>query len=143
MASIARPANRRAGKAFSPAVLLDRLKALPRPRRYWLAYSGGRDSNLLLHALAAQKARLKAPLSAIHVDHGLHPASGDWAAYCREQCHALGVPLTVIAVHLRKQHRASLEAVARDARYSAIADEMGTDDMLLTAHHADDQIETF
>jgi len=38
--------------SFTPAQLLDQLAQLPPARRYWVAYSGGCDSTVLLHALA-------------------------------------------------------------------------------------------
>src|SRR6185436_12696368 len=56
-----------------------------------LALSGGADSVLLLHWLAA--ARPAVPVRAVHVDHGLRGAeSAADARFCANLCHALGVP---------------------------------------------------
>ena len=114
----------------------------PVPDRYWIGYSGGVDSTVLLHLLAALRDRLPAPLAAIHIDHGLQAASADWAQHCRAVCGRLNVPLTVLAVDAVAQRGDSPEAAARAARYAAIAGTVGVREMLLTAHHRDDQAET-
>ena len=59
--------------ALIPDQLLTALAAFPSARRYWVAYSGGRDSAVLLHALAEVRERLPGELRAAHVDHGLLP----------------------------------------------------------------------
>jgi tRNA(Ile)-lysidine synthase len=108
-----------------------------------VALSGGMDSVALLHAaqaLAQAESRIR--LRAVHVDHGLQAQSQDWTVICRGQCQALGIPLQVIELHLRIPRGASVEAEARRARYSALAAELADGECLLTAHHADDQLET-
>lgn len=129
--------------SFSPQSLLEVVRSLPTPGRYWVGYSGGRDSSVLLHALASIEEQLPAPLAAIHVDHGLHPDSAHWAAHCRTVCRALGVPMEEQRLGLVRQPGDSMEQVARDARYHAIGERMEPGEMLLTAHHGDDQVETF
>lgn len=104
-----------------------------------VAYSGGVDSTALLAALA-RGARLK--VRALHVNHGLHPAAGSWSAHCQTFARRLGVPLKIIAVDVPRTRGASLEAQARDARYAALAAELSAGEILLTAQHADDQLET-
>lgn len=126
---------------------LDRIKAaLPTngpPVTLRIAYSGGRDSHVLLHWLAGQRAAL-APhrLRAIHVDHGLHPDSASWTDHCAAVCAALALPLDVRRVDARPARGESAEAAARTARYAALAADMQAGDLLLTAHHQDDQAET-
>ncbi|MCB1922230.1 MAG: tRNA lysidine(34) synthetase TilS [Gammaproteobacteria bacterium] len=132
-----------AASDLDPDRLVDAfVRDLPQPNRYWIAYSGGIDSTVLLHLLASVRDRLPATLTAVHVDHGLQPGSASWAAHCRARCAALGVPLVVHTVDAHPRRGQSPEAAARDARYDAIAAGMGVDDMLLTAHHEDDQAET-
>lgn len=114
----------------------------PQPGNYWVAFSGGVDSSVLLHLLASVRSRLPGVLHAIHIDHGLQPASADWAAHCRACCEALGVPIEIRAVDAGARQGQSPEAAARDARYAEIARAMAPGDMLLTAHHQDDQAET-
>jgi tRNA(Ile)-lysidine synthase len=108
-----------------------------------VALSGGLDSTVLLTALA--QIRGLAPnsaLRAVHVDHGLHPDSGDWSHACGRLAAELGVGWTQLSVHARGQAGDSPEAAARAARYAAIAEELSPGEVLLTAHHADDQMET-
>jgi len=106
-----------------------------------VAFSGGVDSTALLAALA-RGARSRLRLRALHVHHGLHPDAGVWRAHCRRVAKQLGVPLKVIAIDVARKRGASLEAQARDARYAAMAAELSAGEILLTAHHADDQLET-
>jgi tRNA(Ile)-lysidine synthase len=128
---------------FRPDDLLGRLAVLPTPRRYWVAYSGGMDSHVLVHALAGKRRELApAAVCAVHVDHGLRPESGKWSQHCMRVCLDLGVPLRLVRVQAAAARGESPEAAARAARYRALADLLRPDDCLLTAHHQDDQAET-
>jgi tRNA(Ile)-lysidine synthase len=106
-----------------------------------VAFSGGTDSTALLAALAlAPRSRLR--LRAVHVHHGLHPDASRWSAHCRRVARNLRAPLKVLRVEVARRRGASLEAQARAARYAALACELHAGEVLLTAHHADDQLET-
>lgn len=108
-----------------------------------VAFSGGVDSVALLHAardLAAHQPGLT--LRAVHVDHGLQPAAPSWAAHCEEHCRRLAVPLEVVELRLEVGKGESVEAEARAERYAALAARLAPGECLLTAHHADDQLET-
>src|SRR6218665_3948299 len=106
-----------------------------------IAFSGGLDSNVLLHLLASLgKTESLPPLYAIHIHHGLQAVADGWPAHCQRVCDGLGVPLRVMPVHVATG--ASLERAARDARYGAFAQELGQGEVLLTAQHRDDQAET-
>lgn len=121
--------------------MLRALSNLPAAARYWIAYSGGLDSHVLLHALAALRRNAMA-LHAVHVDHGLQAQSKQWSQRCVETCAALHVPCTVLAVHAAPRPGESPEDAARRARYAALAELIQEGDCLLTAHHQDDQAET-
>jgi tRNA(Ile)-lysidine synthase len=105
-----------------------------------VAFSGGLDSTLLLHGLVRYAGNLS--LSAIHFDHGLNAASADWSAHCAAVAESLNIELTICRLNLEPVKGQSLEAVAREARYGELADRIGPNDVVVTAHHADDQLET-
>ena len=124
--------------------LLDVLNHLPSTRRYWIGYSGGRDSSVLLHALAGLRPHLPGDLEicAVHVDHGLSPHAGAWSQHCATVCAALTIPCQILRVSAKPQSGESPEAAARAARYQAIIALLAPGDVLLTAHHQEDQAET-
>ncbi len=127
---------------FDEAGLLKILASLPQPTGWLIAYSGGLDSRVLLEALARLQPRLGQPVRAVHVHHGLLPHADAWSEHCRETCDALGLPLETVRLDLQVPPGESLEAVAREARYQALAERLGQGEMLLTAQHRDDQAET-
>jgi tRNA(Ile)-lysidine synthase len=108
--------------------------------RVALALSGGVDSMVLLDATVACAAERSLVLSAIHVNHGISPNAERWADFCAAQCASRNVPLTTFPLRLERQRGQSLEAVARAARYECL---FAADvDVIVLAHHADDQAET-
>jgi tRNA(Ile)-lysidine synthase len=127
---------------LTPEGLRDALRGLPGAQSYWVGFSGGVDSTVLLHLLAALGDRLEAPLRAVHVNHGLDPRAAEWERHCAAFCRQAGIELVRLAVDARPARGDSPEAAARQARYDALAALLRPDDMLLTAHHRDDQAET-
>ncbi len=113
-----------------------------RPPALCVAFSGGPDSTALLHALAQLPAARKRGLRALHVDHGLHPLSPDWAKHCARFCESLGVPLTTVRVEIGDSRGEGVEAAARRARRAAFAAHLHDAEWLALAHHRDDQVET-
>lgn len=107
--------------------------------RICVALSGGCDSVVLLHALAALRTDTGS-LTAHHIHHGLSPNAGVWAAHCETVCAALSVPLTVARVTVDQHAGTGIEAAARDARFASL-DRVDADIVVL-AHHALDQAET-
>jgi len=108
----------------------------------WVALSGGADSTALLRALLA--AELGVAISVTHVNHGVQPEAEQWAQHCRELCSRLGVPLKIHRVSPPANGRFAdgFEAWARSQRYAHWRDLLGEGEVLLCAHHADDQAET-
>ncbi len=127
---------------INPHRLLTTLKQLPAAERCHLAISGGLDSCVLLHLLAGLRESLPWSLHAIHVNHGLQVVADLWQAHCESLCEQYRIPLQVIQLSLRPGPGESVEAVAREARYRALAEHIGPGDLLLTAQHQDDQAET-
>ncbi len=115
-----------------------------------LAYSGGRDSTALLHATVAAARAQGLRVVALHVHHGLNSQADAWLAHCERQCRMWarrGDPLIFMArkLDLRIARGQSIEAVARQGRYDALAEmarEAGASIVLL-GHHRRDQAETF
>lgn len=111
-----------------------------------MALSGGRDSVALLHALRAAVASSSLPLRVVglHVHHGLQAQADEWDVFCASLCRDWQLPFYSRRVTVSQQHGEGLEAAARRARYSALeamCDEAGAE-LLLFAHHLDDQVET-
>jgi len=116
--------------------------ALLEAPHWWAALSGGADSVALLYALAAYRDALSAPpLLAIHVNHGLNAAAGDWSDLCQRHADSLGVPLHIQVCNIEPSGR-GVEADARRERYRAFEGVLAEGDILFTAHHADDMVET-
>ena len=105
-----------------------------------VAFSGGVDSCVLLHALAQAKKPHHFNLQAMHVHHGLSPNADVWAEFCAKTCAAYQVPLEVVKVKVEKNAGLGVEAAAREARYQALF--AAGADYILLAHHQDDQAET-
>ncbi|MBY0450778.1 MAG: tRNA lysidine(34) synthetase TilS [Cyanobacteria bacterium] len=118
-----------------------------RQAHFVVAFSGGLDSTVLLHVLAALRQEYPITLTAAYVDHGWRnsgptsfPGIPEIATLVKTT-QALGVPLVILPCD-REQERT--EHKARQARYYRLTHLTQTlkADALLTAHHADDQIET-
>ena len=131
---------------FDQESLLRTLAGLARlagqPDRLVIAYSGGLDSEVLLHALAKLRKTFGADLLALHADHGLQAASRDWAEHCERRAAQLGVDYRTLRVDVDAAAGRGVEAAAREARYGAFRSELRHGDWLLSAHHQDDQAET-
>ncbi|MBM68280.1 MAG: tRNA lysidine(34) synthetase TilS [Haliea sp.] len=111
-------------------------------RRWLVAFSGGLDSTVLLHALCSRRVHGSTPpIIAVHINHQLHADAGHWQARAQTLCATLGVPLELRTVRVR-QSGSGLEAAAREARYAALESLVGEGDVMFFAHHQDDQVET-
>jgi tRNA(Ile)-lysidine synthase len=122
---------------------LARLRGEPEAARpIALAVSGGPDSMAML-ALAA--AAYAGGVIAATVDHGLRPESAGEAAMVAACCAGLGVTHSTLVVEAPPGASGNLQAWARQERYRLLkrwaADARAI--ALCTAHHADDQAETF
>lgn len=118
-------------------------------KSYVLAFSGGLDSTVLLNILSmymhASKEKLykkSLKIRAVHINHGLHKKSSNWEKHCFLQCIKHKIPFQSIQIYI-KDFSGGLEAAARRARYQALFNNLKSTEILLTAHHQNDQIETF
>ncbi len=119
------------------------------PLKIIVAYSGGRDSSALLEVAAQAFKRANqteiASITAVHIHHGLSENADSWAEHCEKRAQSLGVGFRLEKVFVPRASAFGIEASAREARYRAlyaVAEEIGAD-AIFTAHHMDDQLETF
>jgi len=128
---------------LTPQYVQEILSQLPSANRYILAYSGGRDSHVLLDLLVRlSRISSGAELIAVHINHGLQADADQWMTHCSAICRQYGVPIQTIELQLPSTKGESVEARARRARYLALARLMQSGDIVLTAHHQQDQAET-
>lgn len=104
-----------------------------------MAVSGGPDSlalMLLAHACLGES------VAVATVDHGLRADSAAEAATVHALCNTLGMAHDTLSVRLRP---GNVQERARQARYDALGEWAHGRGLVavLTAHHADDQAETF
>jgi tRNA(Ile)-lysidine synthase len=107
--------------------------------RFGIAVSGGPDSMALL-ALAAQAFANR--IEAATVDHGLRSESAGEAVLVAQYAASIAIPHETL--HPHAPITGSVQAAAREARYALLEDwrRERAIDWVLTAHHADDQLET-
>lgn len=110
-----------------------------------IAYSGGVDSQVLLHALAKLKHahNISNQITVCHINHGLSANANQWQAFAEQECLKLKLPFVVCEVNVEPKAQHSLEALARDARYQALYSLFDEQSLIITGHHRDDQAETF
>ena len=115
-------------------------KLIPaREARLGIAVSGGPDS---LALLLLCNAAFPGQCLAATVDHQLRAESAAEARFVAEICASLGIAHATLAP--ASPIAGSIQSAARAARYALLrrwAEEKGID-AILTAHHADDQVET-
>ncbi len=113
-----------------------------------VAYSGGADSRLLLYLAKAYGETHGVSVYAAHMHHGIRGEEADRdLAFCRRTCAEWHIPLFEKQVDipaLSSLSGQSPETEAREQRYVFFREVMEANKipLLLTAHHADDQLET-
>ncbi len=106
-----------------------------------VALSGGVDSVVLLHLLYALQKKHHFKLKATHVHHGLSKNADKWVKFCETLCAQLSVSLDVNYVKLPQKKSLGIEGEARRLRYEKLL--QTKTDLVVLAHHEDDQAETF
>lgn len=110
--------------------------------RIGIAVSGGPDSlALLLLAVAARPGLIEAAT----IDHALRDGARAEAEMVAGVCESLGVPHQILTVEWEEKPETALQERARQQRYRLLGDWARESALgaILTAHHADDQAETF
>lgn len=124
------------------------LADVPEPGVVVAAVSGGMDSVVLAHLVAAWRDKFPGGvrLVAAHLNHGLRGAAADAdQAFCRDLARALGLGFAAQAVDaaaVAKAEGMGEEEAGRALRYRFFHDLAGDGGLVLTGHHADDQAET-
>lgn len=107
-------------------------------RHFYVAYSGGVDSTVLLSLMTKLRSSFDFELTALHANHQLNPHSTDWEFHCQQVCDQFNVPLISCSLDLPS----SSEGLAREARYKWFDKTVKPNSVLLTAHHRQDRVET-
>lgn len=105
-----------------------------------VAVSGGVDSMVLLDILRQLYRGQEDRLTVVHVNHGLRPEAIKDEKLVADYCKKHGLALVVKQVNLADKSTA-IEERARIARYEALR-EVAKKAWIVTAHTADDQVET-
>ncbi|OOH88891.1 tRNA lysidine(34) synthetase TilS [Pasteurellaceae bacterium 15-036681] len=113
----------------------------PTQSHFLIGLSGGIDSVVLLHLFKQAQTQFNLNLRAIHIHHGLSPNADNWVDFCEQLCRQWDIPLIIKKVKV--EGKQGIEAEARSARYQAIQQQIQSNEILATAHHLDDQAETF
>lgn len=105
-----------------------------------VAFSGGLDSAVLLHATVMAHGAQN--VYAFHVHHGIQKQATKWQKHCRQVAAKLGCHFDTRNIQL--SHSSNIEAQAREHRYQALREMCHVHQIenLLVAHHQDDQAET-
>lgn len=91
---------------------------------------------LLLHLMAQL---FPQQIRAIYVNHQLQKVSDEWADFVAQQCLILNIPHIIQNVQVAN---GNLENQAREARYQAYRQHLHENEVLVLAHHQQDQAET-
>ena len=110
---------------------------------FLIAYSGGIDSTALLYFSKKIARKLNKKIRAIHVNHNLNKESIKWEKHCSNFCKDIEVPLIIKDLNIVINKGDSIEEIARKDRYKSICDEISIKTVMMTAHHMEDQAETF
>lgn len=116
-----------------------------RTQKILLAFSGGLDSRVLLHLLIQSKL----DFGVAHCNFGLRGKENDTdAKFVEEICKKNQIPFRIKKFKTKiysKKHKISTQMAARRLRYSWFDEFLEKEhyDQILTAHHLDDQLETY
>ena len=118
------------------------LLALTDNNKIATSVSGGVDSMAMLHMLIKFAAKFNKEIYALTIDHNLRDHSRKDAEFVRDYCAQNNVKCEILTWE-HDNNLSNIQANAREARYSLMTDfcKKNEIDILLTAHHADDQIE--
>jgi len=124
------------------AILRSFLLRIEDVSNFWVGFSGGADSTALLVALNELHSEFDINFQAVHFNHGLQVDAMSWQRHCQAFCQQRNIALHVAVLNIHSSLGPGPEGRARQQRYAAAEQLLGPGDVLLTAHHADDNAET-
>ena len=107
-----------------------------------VAFSGGIDSTVLLHLLKRAQGENRFKLKALHVDHAIDQQSKMWHDHCKDFCRSIDVPYQHTRLAWPDNKKQYGEHEMREARFDWLRKKVSRGDLLMTAHHLNDQAET-
>ncbi len=108
-------------------------------KKFLVGYSGGLDSTVLLYVLNKFK-KYNINIRAIHINHNMLFISKDWEKNCINFCKKYKIQLIKKNIYINK--KSNIENKLRTKRYKIFNKYIKQNEILLTAHHKNDQIET-
>jgi tRNA(Ile)-lysidine synthase len=124
---------------FSADHLAPYLSTFGKAPHIYVGFSGGMDSHVLLHSVAAIIDVKK--ITAVHINHNLSVNALGWQQHCELVASSLNINIQSFSVDVDTA-ASSLEQSARNSRYQVFESLLKEGDLLLLGHHADDQAET-
>jgi tRNA(Ile)-lysidine synthase len=124
----------------------DFISLYPKLNRLCVAYSGGLDSSVLLDLSCrfskefSKNNNKKLTVLALHVNHGLSENAFKWQTHCEKKCEEYACEFVSKSVEI--DQKKNIEEQGRSLRYQFFEEQCNANDVLLTAHHLNDQSET-
>lgn len=132
----------------NPALLLSELMEFLRdtfhePTHFFCGWSGGVDSTCMLFLMREFVHSFpEHQLTAVHINHNIHPQSLMWQHHCRDLAERYEI--NFCAHDVTVNHNKGTECSARDARWSVFNSLTShLPRCIVLGHHAEDQVETF
>jgi tRNA(Ile)-lysidine synthase len=109
--------------------------------KFLIAYSGGMDSSVLLDCFFKLSQIIPIKIRSIHINHGLSEETNLFEDHCEKICKEYGI--NHITEKLNLKLTSNIEEQCRKERYRKLCENCEDDEAIITAHHEEDQIETF
>ena len=106
-----------------------------------IAYSGGLDSSVLLDCLYKISLSSSISIRTIHINHNLSPQSIIFENHCSEITSKMKIDHQNIKINI--DSLSNIEEQCRKKRYLSLTKSCRQDEIIFTAHHEADQVETF
>ena len=99
------------------------------------------DSSVLLDCFFKLSQIIPIKIRSIHINHGLSEETNLFEDHCEKICKEYGI--NHITEKLNLKLTSNIEEQCRKERYRKLCENCEDDEVIITAHHEEDQIETF